>query len=49
MGGENIYKMFSCHHPTVRKLYLTHGGSGQDGGGGGADGEQGNRSQQHQM
>ncbi len=17
MGGENIYKMFSCHHPTV--------------------------------
>ena len=28
-GGENIYKMFSCHHPIVSIPGLTHGGTGQ--------------------
>ncbi len=27
--GENIYKMFSCHHPIVSIPGLTHGGMGQ--------------------
>jgi hypothetical protein len=31
-GGENIYKMFSYHHPIVSTPGLTHRGTGQGSG-----------------